>query len=75
MPNQDLRFGPVKPEGIERDVNKLLALAEDIRDVAEEARRKGIRVFETDGHRKFERGYKELRLYHRKLQIALERVT
>ena len=49
MPNQDLRFGPVKPEGIEKDVNKLLALAEDIRDVAEEARRKGIRVFETDG--------------------------
>ena len=75
MPKQELRFGPVKPEGIESDVNKLLTLAEDIRRVAEEARQKGITVFETDGHRKFERGYKELRLYHRKLQIALERVT
>lgn len=75
MPNQELRFGPVTPEGIDQDVNKLIALAEDIRSVANEARHKGIRVFETDGHRKFERGYKELRLYLRKLQIALERVT
>jgi hypothetical protein len=75
MPNQELRFGPVETKNLRKDVAKLHELADEILAVAEEAEHNGILKFDTDGHRKFERGYKELRLYHRKLQMGLERIT